>query len=98
ERFDDERHTARAVTLVADLVVVLGVAALPLLDRALDVVLRHRLLLGGKDGGAKARIVIGIGKTALGGDGDFAGEFGEELGALLILLAFAEHDVLELTM
>ena len=31
-------------------------------------------------------------------DGDFAAQLGEELGALFVLLALAEHDVLELTM
>ena len=35
-----------------------------------------------------------IGQAHLGGNNDFAGQLGEELGALLVRLAFAEHDVL----
>ena len=75
-----------------------GVAALRLLDGALDVVLRHVLGAGGEDGGAQARIMVGVGQAVFRGDGDFARQLGEQLGALGVLLPLAEHDVLELRM
>ena len=54
ERLDDHRDAARAVTFVADLLVILALAANPLFDRALDV-LRHRFAPGGIDRRAEAR-------------------------------------------
>src|SRR5688572_15002871 len=98
QRLDDDGDAAGAEAFVAHLFIILGVAALALLDGALDHVLGHALRLGREDGGAEARIVIGIGQALLGGDRDFAAQLGEQLGALGILLALAEHDVLELGM
>src|SRR5580692_10059843 len=49
---DDYGETARTVALVANLVVILTLAADRLLHRALDRVLRHVLLAGGDDRGA----------------------------------------------
>ncbi len=98
QRLDDQRHAAGPAAFVAHLVVVLRVAALALLDRALDIVLGHRLRLGGEDRGAQARIVVGVRQARFRRHGDLAAELGEELGALLVLLALAEHDVLELGM
>ena len=88
---------ARAVALVADLVIIIALAAERLLDGALDIVLRHVFGARGDDGSAEPRIHRRIGQTHLGGDGDFARQFGEELGADRILLALLVHDVLELT-
>ena len=89
---------ARAVALVADLVVVLGVAARALLDGALDVVLGHVLGPGRQDRGAQARVHVRIGHAHLGRDRDFAGELGEELRPDGVDAALAVHDVLELGM
>src|SRR4029079_8143448 len=73
-------------------------AADRLVDGTLDIVLGHGFRLGRDDGGPQAGIVRRVGQAGFGCDGDLAGELGKELGALLILLALAEHDVLELTM
>ena len=48
QRLDDQRDAGRAEALVADFLVILGVAARRLVDRALDIVLGHRLRLGGE--------------------------------------------------
>jgi len=84
--------------LVAHLIVVFGVAALRLPDRALDHVLGHVLGPRRDDGGAEPRIERRIGLAELGGRGDFSGELAEQLGARLILAPLAVHDVLELRM
>jgi hypothetical protein len=98
QRLDDQRDAARAEALVADLFVILAVALARLVDRALDIVLGHRLRLGRGDRGAQARVHVGIGQAHLRGDGDFAAELGEHARALLILRALAVHDVLEFGM
>src|SRR5918993_1983143 len=97
-RLDNEGRAARTVALVADLLIGLGVAALRLLDRTVDVVLRHVLGLGGEDRGAEAWVEGRIGGAELRRDGDLAGELAEELGALRVHLALLVHDVLELGM
>src|SRR3546814_9236578 len=43
---DDQRDAAGAIALVADLLVIIAFAARRLVDRALDIVLGHRLRLG----------------------------------------------------
>ena len=98
QRLDDDGDAAGRIALVTHLVVVLGVGARGLLDRALDIVLGHVLGAGGEHGGAQTRVHVRVGQAHLGGDGDFAGELGEELGADRVLLALLVHDVLELTM
>ena len=79
---DDDGDAAGAVALKGDLFVAdafqLAGAAL---DGALDVVLRHVLGLGGQNGGAQPRIAVRI-AAALGGDGDFLDQAGEDLAAL----------------
>ncbi|MCY1172893.1 hypothetical protein D9M73_130370 [compost metagenome] len=94
ERLDDQRNAAGAEAFVADFLVILGVALRRLVDRALDIVLGHRLRLGGVDRHAQARVHVRIGQAHLGGDGDFAAELGKHARALLILRALAVHDVL----
>ncbi len=61
EHLDDDRHPARPIALVADLLVSVGVAALGFLDRALDVVLGHVLGARGQNGGAQPRVHVRIG-------------------------------------
>src|SRR5262249_12689902 len=95
---DDDGDAAGAVTLVADVLVILAVAAGSLVDGALDIVLRHALCLGGDDRGTQARIEGGIRQTELGRNRDFTAELGEELSTDFVLLALAMHDVLELGM
>ena len=95
---DDHRDAARPVAFVADLLVALAIAAGGLLDRALDIVLRHVLGAGGNDGGAQAWIHHRIGQAELGRDGDFARELAEQLGLHRVLPPLAVHDVLELRM
>ena len=98
QRFHDDRHAAGAIALVAHFLVVLGIALGGLVDRPLDVVLGHRLRLGGVDRGAQARVHVRVGHAHLGGHGDLAGELGELRRALLVLRALAMHDVLEFGM
>ena len=79
QRLDDHRDAAGAVALVADLVVVLGVAALAALDRPLDVVLGHVGGLGRLDRGAQARVERRVGQPALGRHLDLALQPREQL-------------------
>ena len=96
--FDDDGRAAGPVALVADLLVGLGVAALRLLDGALDIVLRHVLGAGGQDGGAQARVHGRIRQAHLGRHRDLARQLAEQLGALRVDAPLAVHDVLELRM
>ena len=89
QRLDDHGDAARAIALVAHLLVVLGVAAHRLLDGALDIVLGHVLGARVLDGEAQARIHVRVGRAHLRRDGDFAGELGEELRAPRIGRALA---------
>ena len=56
QRLDDDGNAARAIALVADLVIALGIVAGGLLDGALDVVLRQVFGTGVLDGEAQAGI------------------------------------------
>src|SRR6185369_1575441 len=85
QRLDDDGDAAGAVTLVADLVIVLALIAERLLDGALDIVLRHVLLARRDDGGAQARVHVGVGRAQLGRDGDFPRQLAEQLRLLGIL-------------
>ena len=80
---DEDRHAARAVALVDDLLELLGLAAAGrLVDRPLDVVGRHvdraRLLDG------EPQPVVGVGVTAAlpGRHADLARDLGEQGAAL----------------
>src|SRR5262245_12490261 len=95
---DDHCNAARAVTLVADFVVIFGVGALRFLDCPLDIILRHVLGPRCKHGRPQPGIEGWIGQTELGRDSYFPCELAEKLGARLILAALAMHDVFELGM
>ena len=78
------RAALRAVFWIASLppfylLLLLAVAALRLLDGAVDIVLGHRLAAGGSNREAQARIEGGVGNAELGGNRDFAGELGKHL-------------------
>jgi hypothetical protein len=92
-RLDDDRHPVGPVALVADLVVVLRVAADRLVDRALDHVLGHRARLGFLHREAQARVLVGVGVAHLGGDGDLLGQLREQLGARGVLAPLAMLDI-----
>src|ERR1700677_343473 len=94
----DHRDAARAIAFVANLVVILAVAADRLLHGAFDRVLRHVLLAGGNDRGAQPRIHRRVGLAEFGGDGDFPRQLAEQFRLLGVLPALAVHDVLELGM
>src|SRR5581483_945050 len=94
---DDDGDAAGAAAFIADLVIILGIAADRFLDGALDIVLGHGFRLGGDDGRAQAGIVGRVGHAGFGRHGDFARQLREQLGALLVLAPLAEHDVLVLT-
>src|SRR4029077_12137401 len=90
EALDDNRHLMRSEAFVshqleADLVVGLPGA---LLDRALDGVAINRRFAGFLDGGGKARVEVGVSAAELGGDHDFADQFGDQL-AFLLRIGFA---------
>ena len=99
QRLDDDRDAARAIALVAHLLVSLAVAAAgAALDRAIDRVLRHVGLAGRENGGAQPRVGGRVGQAGAGGGRQFPDDLGEDLGALFVLRALAVHDVLELRM
>ena len=95
---DDQRDAARAIALVADLLVALALVAGAAPDRALDVVLGH---VGGArrlQRAAQARIGRRVGQAGARRDLHLAHQPGEGPGALGVLAALAMHDVLELRM
>ena len=99
-RFDDDGDTRRAIAFVGDGLVVIGVAgAERLVDRTLDVVIRH---IGGfrlGDDSCEAGIVIGVAAAALfDGHDHLAGDLRERLRALGILRAFGFLYVMPLGM
>ena len=98
QRLDDHGNAAGAIALIAHFFVILRIAAARLVDRALDIVLGHRLRLGRVDREAQAGVHVRIGHAHFRCDGDFAAELGKHRGALLILRALAVHDVLEFAM
>ena len=80
---DEDRHAARAVALVDDLLELLGLAAAGrLVDRPLDVVGGHvdraRLL----DREAQPVVGVGVAATLPGRHADLAGDLGEQGAAL----------------
>ena len=89
-RLDDDGDAGRTVAFVSDGLVVIRVAgAERLVDRALDVVIRH---VGGfrlGDDSCEAGIVIGVAAAALfDGHDHLAGDLRERLRALGVLRAF----------
>ena len=96
QRLDDHAYAAGAEALVADVLEIVGVGALGLLDRPLDVVAGHGLGAGVVDRQAQARIGVRVRHALLGRQSDVPRQLGKQLGALLVLRALAELDVLEL--
>ena len=102
---DQQGHAAGAVALVDDPLERVGVlvGAGALVDRPLDVVLGHRVVLGLLDGQGQGRVALDVSPALTGGDGDGAGELGEQRaalgvgGALLVLdrgpLGMTGHDL-----
>src|SRR5690606_19958985 len=91
---DHHRDAARAVALVADLLVgrafeVAGAA----LDRAVHVVLGHALRLRLVDGEAQPGIRCGIASAGARGDRDLADQPREDLTAFRVLSALSELDI-----
>ena len=82
-RLDEHRHAAGAVALVGDGLERLGVGALAgaLRDRALDVVLGHRGVLGLLHGQRERGIALDVAAALLRRHRDGARELGEELAA-----------------
>src|SRR5829696_625534 len=94
QRLDQERHAARAVALVDDRLegVGVGVGAGALGDRALDVVLRHRVFLGLLDRVGQGRVALGVTAALLRRDLDRARELREQGAALRVLRALLMLD------
>ena len=80
-RFHNDGDPVRAIALIADFRIILGVAPNRLLDRAVDHILGHGLRLGGLDRKAQARVLFRIGIAHFGRNRDLFGHFGEHLGA-----------------
>ena len=72
QRLDEHRDAAGAVALVEDGLVALGVGALAgaALDRALDVVLGHRGVLGLLHGQRERRVAVDVAAALLRGHRD----------------------------
>ena len=82
-RLDEDRHAARAVALVDDLLELLGVAAAGrLVDRPLDVVGRHVDRAGLLDGQPEPVVRVRIAAALAGRDADLAGDLREQGAAL----------------
>src|SRR5581483_6247698 len=79
-----DRGAAGAVALVDDALDRSGIPALAgaAVDRALDVVLRHRRVAGLLDGQPECRIRVDVAPAVTRGDRDRAGQLREELAAL----------------
>ena len=58
---NDNRNAAGAITFVAHFVISFAVVARCFVNRALDIILGHRLRLGGIDRKAQTRVKIRIG-------------------------------------
>src|SRR3954471_14220161 len=83
QRLDEQRDAARPIALVEDGLERVGVRALAgaLGDRALDVVLGHRGVLGLLDRQAERGVALGVAAALLRRDGDRARELREQLSA-----------------
>ena len=82
-REDQDRDPSRTITLVCNLLVFdTFELARPLLDRPLDVFLRHRCCPRGLDRRSQPRITCGIATAELRGHRDLADELGEMSAAL----------------
>src|SRR5213075_1963356 len=79
----DQCDTAGCVTFVNDLVEMLRFCSLtrPALDGAIDVVVRHALGAGGKDGAAETGVAVGIPPAGFRRDRDFPGKLAEKRAA-----------------
>ncbi len=95
---DDHADAASTEALVAHRLIIGATRLLALLDRPLDIVLRHVHRARRLDRASQPRIHRRVWQAELCGGRDLASELGEQLGALLVLGAFAELDVLELGM
>src|SRR3546814_7137246 len=95
QRLNDQGYACGAKAFIADFFIIISATNRCLVDCALYVVLGHGLRLGGVDREAQTRVHVRIGHAHFRGDGDFAAEFREHGGALLVLRALAMHDILE---
>ena len=84
EALDEQRDALRAVDLVHDRLVVdaAAVEATAALDRGVDVLVGHRLLLRLLDGVVERRVAGQVGAAHLGRDLDVLDQLGEQLAAL----------------
>jgi len=92
-RLDDHRHAIGAVALIADFFVFVAIARLRFLDRAVDHILRHRIRLGFFHRQPQTWVFVGVGVAHFCCDGDFFGQFGEQLGAQGVLPPLAVLDL-----
>jgi hypothetical protein len=75
---DDYGDAAGAITLIADILVIVALAAArAFLDGALDIVLGHVSRLGRHDGGAQPVIGVRIAAPQPCGHGELAAQLGE---------------------
>ena len=94
-RRDDHRHARGADPLVGDLLELLGIGS-PTggsLDRALDVVGRHRVGASLVDGHPQSVVRIGVSAALAGGGDDLAGQLREERPALRVVGALLPLDL-----
>src|SRR2546423_6244764 len=84
--FNNHGDSTRRVTFIDDFVEMLRFDSFagPALDRAVDVVVRHALGAGGKDGAAKPGVPVWIAAASFCGNRDLAGELAEERAAFRI--------------
>ena len=94
QTLDEEGHPARAVAFVRrfDVVDALELAG-ALLDRPLDVLLRHRVLLRRIHGESQAGVEFDATPALLRGHGDLADQLGKERSALGVIDALLALDL-----
>ena len=94
KRLDVQRHAPRRVALVHDPFVAHALQlAGPLLDGALDVVLRHVRGLGGIHRETQPRIEVRVATTLPRPDRDLTDELGEHLAALVVVYSLLALDL-----
>ena len=96
--FNDDGNAAGAIAFIAHFIIAFGIPARCLVDGALDIILGHRLRLGGIDRKAQARVHVRIGHPHFRRNGNFARKLRKLRRTLFVLRTFAMLNVLEFAM
>ena len=98
QSLDHDRHAAGAVTLVGDCLVLGLIAALGLLDDALDVIVRHAHTLRLGDQVSQLAVGSGVGAAGTDGNADLAADLGKDLCLCAVSLLLLALDIVPFAM